>query len=1540
MAIDFRGIDQDWNRLQIVDENPGRSWTDNDQLLVRQVVDQLTLALQNADLFQQTQRQNSDLAVLNEMGREIAAQFEIGKIADTIFRYTSQLMDTRNFFVALTDPVRGEISFPILYDEGQRIDVAPRKVGEGLSDWVIRNRKPLLLNGDVPAQIEALGLALLTVGTDRPPQSWLGVPLLIGTRVLGALVVQSTVTAYLYQERQRELLLAIAGQSAIALQNALLFQQTQQQTAELEVLNKLGRELTSLLSAEGVARTVYKYTGQLMSSEYFFFALYHPETDSISFPLNVFAGTEMPLEPETVGNGLTGYVIRNREPVLVTHDPLANLQQLGVEILTLGDDRPSESWLGVPVVLGQDVLGAIVVQSADIPFLYAERQRDLLAAIASQAAIALQNARLYREEQFRRQVADALSEMARIAGSTLQLHEVVKLLLQQLPRLLDFHTASIQLIEPDGRRRQIGGISLDEDRQHEIEAPSEFFLRPIEEDALMSVIYRTREPVIIPDTYVDPRWDVLPETAHIHSWLGAPLVVGQDVVGILILDDTRKGAYPADVVDVVRSFSAQAVVAIQNARLFDETQQRANELATLNQIVRSVSEQIALRQVLDAAYVQLKRLIKVDAFLVGLYDPQSATVSYPLIVDEGVYFPEESGPLNPESFTGKAILSGEVQVVNVSPEELATTSKVSGAIGNVDRASASLLYLPLKVGQETIGAMSVQSYDFKAYKDDDISLLENVANQLTVAIQNARLFEETQAKEENFRSLVENAPEAIVVIDTDGYVFAEPNTNAEQLFGLPKDELVRQTLIQMAPEQQPDGRPSVGVAGEKLAAALAGEVLSFEWDLKNAAGMVIPTEVRLARLPGTGNLVRATLTDITVRKASQQALSRQNEYLATAAEVGRLVTSTLDLQTLFSRAVELVRTSFSYYHAAIFLLDEPGVNAVLREATGEAGAEMKRRSHSLAVGSRSIIGQVTANGETMVVNDTASDTIFRPNPLLPETRAETGLPLRIGSRIIGAIDIQATEPGSFKSEDIAVLEILADQVAVAIENARSYDLSQRAVEELRELDKIKSQFLANMSHELRTPLNSIIGFSRVILKGIDGPINEQQQQDLAAIYNSGQHLLGLINDILDLAKIEAGKMELAFEEVNARDTIHGVMSTAMGLVKDKPIRLRDELQPDLPTIRADPMRLRQILINLLSNAAKFTEEGEIVVRAGLRTDAQGVEEAIISVEDSGNGISTDDQAKLFKAFSQVDTSPTRNTGGTGLGLSICQHLVGLHEGTIGVESEVGKGSTFYFTIPAFHQKASTPRGPSKKVVLCINDDSQAIKLYERYLVPGGYKVEALTDPEKAHRMAKKVKPFAITLDIMMPGFDGWQVVRDLKSDPETRDIPVIICSIVEDEEKGFSLGVAEYLLKPILEDDLIRVLNRLNGDGSISEVLVIDDDPDDLRLMEKILAERSQFKPVLMEGGEKGWEWLLAHQPQAVILDLFMPDLDGFSLLERLRSTPRLRDIPVLLLSGVDLNPQQKKQLANLGRRMLQKGMLDERELFSTLESALKRLQA
>lgn len=428
-------------------------------------------------------------------------------------------------------------------------------------------------------------------------------------------------------------------------------------------------------------------------------------------------------------------------------------------------------------------------------------------------------------------------------------------------------------------------------------------------------------------------------------------------------------------------------------------------------------------------------------------------------------------------------------------------------------------------------------------------------------------------------------------------------------------------------------------------------------------------------------------------KRAEDALRRRNTYLAAAAEIGRLVTSALDLNTIFNRTVNLVSERFGYYHAAIFLIEETGFHVVLQEATGAVGEAMKAREHSLPVNDKSVVGKVALRGEPSVVNNTSIDPTFRPNPLLPDTRAETAIPLKIGDRIIGALDIQSTLPGAFTPDDVGVLQLLADQVAIAIDNARSYELSQQAVREMRDLDRVKTQFLANMSHELRTPLNSIIGFSRVILKGIDGPVTDLQRQDLTAIYNSGQHLLGLINDVLDIAKIEAGKMELSFEELNVGDLITSVMSTGQGLVKDKPIQLVRKVDPDLPTVRADAMRVRQVLLNLLSNAAKFTEQGEIIVEAHAEPDAASPREVRITVADTGSGISEQDQAKLFQAFSQVDDSPTRKTGGSGLGLAISQQLVHLQGGRIGVGSKVGEGSTFYFTLPVFRVSPITPPTP-------------------------------------------------------------------------------------------------------------------------------------------------------------------------------------------------------------------------------------------------------
>jgi signal transduction histidine kinase/CheY-like chemotaxis protein len=895
----------------------------------------------------------------------------------------------------------------------------------------------------------------------------------------------------------------------------------------------------------------------------------------------------------------------------------------------------------------------------------------------------------------------------------------------------------------------------------------------------------------------------------------------------------------------------------------------------------------------------------------------------------------------------------------------------------------SLALLPIWANKRQIGILLLEAENKHIFSARETRSYPPLVDQMATAIQNQKLFEQTQA------ALAETG---ILYKVSSGIAQANSPADLTNLIAtqmLPKDaDRVILLLSNQAPDDVGLEYEVAGYYDLKKGTSLQGIKYSIKDlpALSSASDVILAPDLSNADLDSAtkrtflaqgaqsifllplrtaGKAIgfleisaRRTLTfagdDIHMLQVAAGGLAvalekyqllnetqRRALELQTAAEIARDTTGTLALSELLARIVNLMKDRFNLYHVAVYLLDETDNFAVVREASGEAGQELKKRGHKLAVGSRSVIGSICASGTTLSIPDVSLSSFHFSHPLLPETRGVIGIPLKSGDKIIGALDLQYNRVNAFNQNDLVVLQILADQIAVAIENAEAYELAQKAYEEIKEVDRVKSQFLANMSHELRTPLNSIIGFSRVILKGIDGPINDTQKQDLTAIYNSGQHLLTLINNILDLSKIEAGKMELQLSELNLNDTINSVMSTAVGLVKDKSIKLYQNVPADLPLVKADQTRVRQILLNFISNAAKFTEEGSITVAAMPVKDPKGKPEVMVTIADTGNGIAAEHQVKLFQPFSQVDDSPTRKTGGTGLGLSICRSMVEMHGGRIGLlQSEVGKGSTFFFTLPMVAPPEPEPEIiTSTNVILAIDDDPQVIGLYERYLKPQGYQVIALTNPKEALERARELKPYAITLDIMMPEVDGWQVLQQIKNNPDTRDIPIVICSILEDEEKGFNLGAADYLVKPFLQEDLILTVNRLNKNGNIRHILVIDDDLTDLRLVQKMLEQNGNFQVSLAKGGNKGWEDLLQKQPDAVILDLFMPDLDGFTLLNQMRANPLIRDLPVIILTGADLSAEQHVQIAQMGQHVMTKGLLRERELMTTLEAALRKIR-
>ena len=410
--------------------------------------------------------------------------------------------------------------------------------------------------------------------------------------------------------------------------------------------------------------------------------------------------------------------------------------------------------------------------------------------------------------------------------------------------------------------------------------------------------------------------------------------------------------------------------------------------------------------------------------------------------------------------------------------------------------------------------------------------------------------------------------------------------------------------------------------------------------------------------------------------ARTDELAQSVEQLNLINQVGRNASSFIELTPLLTTITSLIRSTFDYYVVLVALIDEDSREIYVSAVDSAEESDLLSLDIRVPMTRSSIMSHVALSGDPLVVNDVSQEPRYLHLDQLPRTRSELALPLIVGHKVLGILDLQDTTLNAFSPNDVQVLQTLADQIAVAIQNAALFEAAQEARADAEEANRLKTQFLTNMSHELRTPLNAVINFSYLLSVGMEGQLDTNQKDLVSRIGVAGEHLLDLINDILDLAKIESGRVEMYLEDVVIEDLVKSVLSTAVGLIKGKPIKLEHDMPEDLPLVRIDRGRIRQVLLNLVSNAAKFTEDGTITVKA--TTDNGWVK---MSVSDTGIGIAPEDIEKVFTAFVQVDGELTRQVGGTGLGLPISQQFVEMHGGKMWLESEVGKGSTFIFTLP-------------------------------------------------------------------------------------------------------------------------------------------------------------------------------------------------------------------------------------------------------------------
>jgi signal transduction histidine kinase/DNA-binding response OmpR family regulator len=486
-----------------------------------------------------------------------------------------------------------------------------------------------------------------------------------------------------------------------------------------------------------------------------------------------------------------------------------------------------------------------------------------------------------------------------------------------------------------------------------------------------------------------------------------------------------------------------------------------------------------------------------------------------------------------------------------------------------------------------------------------------------------------------------------------------------------------------------------------------------------------------------------------------------------------------------------------------------------------------------------------------------------------------------------------------------------------------------AKEAAEQANRAKSDFLAKMSHELRTPLNAVIGFSEVLQERTHGPLTDKQARYVDNVLTSGRQLLDLINDILDLSKVEAGRMDLVRSDFSIPSALEDVRTIVAGQAERKRIELRLELDRNVTSAFADHGKFKQIMQNLLSNAIKFTPEAGRIVVTTREVDSSGQRMVEFGVADNGIGISSDDHERIFHEFEQVDTAYGREQQGTGLGLALVRKLVELHGGRIWVESERGIGSTFRFTLPIQSSDAIPPvaaqaSGPPGEgpLVLVVEDDPPASELLAHYLRDSGFRTIQTPTGEAALALARSIGPDAITLDIRLPGRHGSDVLAELKSDPRTADIPVVVVSITEDRELGLSLGAADWLVKPTRREDFIASVRRAASRGRTTDsqtVLIIDDDPTLIELLTDLLTGQG-FAVTVAKGSKDGVNQAVADPPNVIILDLMMPDLDGLEVARRIRAHERGRQIPIVVFTVKDLSPDERSELERLAQAVVMKG--------------------